>query len=484
MIHQLWACERKYLEHYLNTISRIEDEDVKGFLSFTETKDDEDKIYAIDGDLMTININGVLSPTGPPSWAKFFGFVGTAYNDILKALRTAAEDDNIKRITLSIDSPGGMVTGVDEVWQRVNALSRVKSVKAEGKGLVASAAYWIASATSEITASSPVDIFGSIGVLVATYDVSKRMENAGIKRIIIRSSNAPNKGRELSTERGQEIMQDELDAIERNFIKRVADGRGVSINDVIENFGQGGVLVASDPDKDKPDALSARMIDGVTIDSLPTFNIGPEGVKFNDQSMGATKQIAVVMPRVTYPAPPSNEDSAKLKEALDELVDKFEKENNASQNTEEEETSPTYPASGYAQTKEGPMSILAKLLQENPELQAEIDKIETSAFERGKATTNDAVTAASVFLVSDDYPKPIKELAKKVVIGEASLDALNAAVAAYDSVKEEKRTVEAEKETSDPVVGSGEEIVSEDGLINSEQSYQASIAEARSRRGY
>jgi ClpP class serine protease len=126
-----------------------------------------------------------------------------------------------------------------------------------------SGAYYLASSASKIISFSPTNEIGSIGVLIAYLSWKKFDERIGIKEIVITSSNAPNKYPDPETESGAKVIQDRVDAIERIFYKRISEGRGVSIKDIAEKFGRGGVLVSYDPDSDRPDAVTVGMIDEV-----------------------------------------------------------------------------------------------------------------------------------------------------------------------------------------------------------------------------
>ena len=74
---------------------------------------------------------------------------------------------------------------------------------------------------------------------------------------------------------GRAELQRRVDAIENVFFARVAEGRDVSVEDVKERFGRGGLLIANDP-KGK-DATSVGMIDGVIKSFKPGLNsAGPK----------------------------------------------------------------------------------------------------------------------------------------------------------------------------------------------------------------
>jgi hypothetical protein len=179
-----------------------------------------------------------------------------------------------------MNTPGGTVDGMDQARQAIKSLAEKKTVIAENQGMIASAGYHQATAAGTIEATSPLAITGSIGVIVAGLDFTDAMARDGVKKIKIVSKNAPNKQPDPTTESGRDLVQEQINAMERVFIQAVAEGRGTTEDDVIANFGRGGVLIAQDPDPEQPDALSVGMIDSV----ISGANASKEGepVAFQD----------------------------------------------------------------------------------------------------------------------------------------------------------------------------------------------------------
>ncbi|KEZ65412.1 hypothetical protein C5I_0136090, partial [Pseudomonas syringae pv. syringae FF5] len=65
-------------------------------------------------------------------------------------LQSALDDPSIKSIILNIDSPGGVAAGINELADQIHAGRARKRIVAYVGGTGASAAYWLASAASEI----------------------------------------------------------------------------------------------------------------------------------------------------------------------------------------------------------------------------------------------------------------------------------------------------------------------------------------------
>lgn len=212
------------------------------------------RLLAVAGDKAEIAITGVL--TGAPNFfAWLFGGGNTTYSDIIAAVAAANQDPSIKTIDYRIDSPGGEFDGL---FQTIEAMNQVKKpTRVVGVNKVASAAYAIAAQGDTIEASNAATRFGSVGV-VATFGVSDEI-------VEITSSNAPKKRPDVRTEEGKAVVREQLDAMERVFMEAIAGGRGTTVEKIIADFGQGGMLLAGD-------AMKRGMIDTIAKPALAVVN--------------------------------------------------------------------------------------------------------------------------------------------------------------------------------------------------------------------
>jgi signal peptide peptidase SppA len=158
-----------------------------------------------------------------------------------------AQDENVGAIVLQIDSPGGSVFGVEEFADQILEARKGKPVVAVADGLMASAAYWIGASASRLVAT-PSSLLGSIGVYVLHLDLSKMLEDIGIKPTFIQAGKFKTEGNayEPLTDAGKEHEQGIVDAYYSTFVKAVAKGRNVSVSTVRSDFGQGRVVIAAD----------------------------------------------------------------------------------------------------------------------------------------------------------------------------------------------------------------------------------------------
>jgi signal peptide peptidase SppA len=167
----------------------------------------------------------------------------TDLNDISKQIDVFMKDPEVKEIVFHIDSPGGTVTGVEEVTRKIKNSS--KPTISYTDGMMASAAYWMGSAADRVVGSPSSDV-GSVGVYMVVQDVSELYAASGVKMIVIKSSSSPLKAAGLE---GTSLSQEQID----NF--------QVGVDEIYNNF------VASVKQKRKlvsEDSLKGQIMSGTT----------------------------------------------------------------------------------------------------------------------------------------------------------------------------------------------------------------------------
>jgi len=211
------------------------------------------------GPMKAQNGIGVLHISGPifkRGFIDWFGnrFPGTqTYRD---ALRLAANDPEIQKVLMVIDSPGGSVDGLSELGDTIREVRAQKPVIAYVDGLAASAAYYIAAQATEIYAERTA-LIGSIGTLLVLWDTSKMYEDFGIKVIVIKTGEVKGAGIDGTeiTEAQQAEFQRMVDFFFADFITAIAKGRGKPKSE-IKPMADGRVWPA-------PEAKTLGLIDGV-----------------------------------------------------------------------------------------------------------------------------------------------------------------------------------------------------------------------------
>lgn len=160
----------------------------------------------------------------------------TSIEILARDFTTALEDPAVGAIVLDLDSPGGEVAGVNEFAQMIADARATKPVVAYVGSQAASAAYWIASACSEIVADATA-MLGSIGVVMALPSDRPSGE------LEFTSSQSPHKRADVATSAGRHQVQSLVDATADVFIETVARNRGTTPERVLRDFGAGGMLV-------------------------------------------------------------------------------------------------------------------------------------------------------------------------------------------------------------------------------------------------
>jgi signal peptide peptidase SppA len=194
------------------------------------------------GGIAVVPIMGALSRRGD----FFTDILGWAtYEGIAEAVAQLAADRSIARIVLRVDSPGGTVFGVEDAAQAVADAAKRKPVVAIADGLMASAAYWVASGATEIIAT-PGSELGSIGVIAVHTDVSGALAQEGVVATELKAGKHKGEGSPLRplSDDDRAALEERIEAQYQLFTARVARGRKVSVEDVRAGFGEGRVLTA------------------------------------------------------------------------------------------------------------------------------------------------------------------------------------------------------------------------------------------------
>jgi signal peptide peptidase SppA len=198
---------------------------------------------------------------------ELFGISCPTYATIADQIERAAMDDAVQGIALKIDSPGGQVTGVEIAAQAIASAAAKKPVSAYIDDLGASAAYWLASQASRISANANAEV-GSIGVYSVAVDASKMAEDEGLKINVI--SSGAHKGVGVMgapiTDPQIAALQHTIDGLADNFVAAVSRGRQMP------------------PEKVRASAdgrtwLASEALDRGLVDSVETFESMLAGMK-------------------------------------------------------------------------------------------------------------------------------------------------------------------------------------------------------------
>lgn len=159
------------------------------------------------------------------------GVVGAT--TIVKELRKARTNDNVKAIVLRVNSPGGVYQAGDEMWREIVLATQEKPVIASMSDYAASGGYYMAMACDTIVAQ-PTTITGSIGVFSVLFDMSGFLENKiGITTEEVKTGEVG--GLTITrplTDLEKSIWQKQTDEIYEVFTRKAAEGRNMSQEEI------------------------------------------------------------------------------------------------------------------------------------------------------------------------------------------------------------------------------------------------------------
>jgi protease-4 len=147
-----------------------------------------------------------------------------------EAIDSLADNNRVKALLVSIDSPGGSVAGGETLHDAIARVAAKKPVVVTMGGLAASAGYMIALPANRIFARDAT-LTGSIGVLLETGELSGLLGKIGISAEVVRSGplkDEPSLVRPLSAQ-GKEVLQGLVNDMYDQFVEMVAAGRHMDV---------------------------------------------------------------------------------------------------------------------------------------------------------------------------------------------------------------------------------------------------------------
>ncbi|CAH0346868.1 signal peptide peptidase SppA [Bacillus sp. CECT 9360] len=271
--------------------------------------------------IAVFNVDGVIQDTGETTPLMSTG----TYNHraFMEKLQMAKEDEDIKGIVLQVNTPGGGVVESAEIYDKINEIKKdtKKPVYVSMGSMAASGGYYISAPADKIYAS-PETLTGSLGVIMQGYNYEKLAEKYGVEFVTIKSGPykdimSPN--REM-TEEERKILQSMIDNSYDQFVKIIADGRGMPEAEVrkladgriydgrqakeanlVDDFGHlADVTDAMKKELDIPDAQVVRYTDEAGLGSL--FTMGAQKLIGKDmETAGLLKLLSQPnSPRLMY----------------------------------------------------------------------------------------------------------------------------------------------------------------------------------------
>jgi protease-4 len=159
---------------------------------------------------------------------------GVYGDDIVKALKQAAKDDDVKAIVLRVNSPGGQATASESMTHAVIAAKAKKPVIVSMGDLAASAGYEM-SCMADVIVAQPTTITGSIGVFGTIPNLGKLMnQKLGLHTDTVctnRNATGMSLVQPLSPTM-KALWTRNVEDFYKVFVGRVAEGRHMSYDEV------------------------------------------------------------------------------------------------------------------------------------------------------------------------------------------------------------------------------------------------------------
>ena len=161
---------------------------------------------------------------------------------VIKDLRKLREDETVKAVVFRVNSPGGSAYGSEQIWREVVLLKEKKPVIVSMGDYAASGGYYISCAADYIVAD-PTTLTGSIGIFGMFPNMEELLtDKLGLHFDIVKTNKFADMGTLARPFNSDEkaAMQNYINNGYKLFVKRCADGRGMSV-EAIEKIAEGRV---------------------------------------------------------------------------------------------------------------------------------------------------------------------------------------------------------------------------------------------------
>ena len=186
------------------------------------------KPFVYKDGIAVIPVHGTLLNRFNGSW----GFV-TGYNYIRRQMNLALFDDDVEMIVFDIDSPGGEAAGNFELCREIMEAREDKPILAVVDSRCMSGGYSIGASCTQMMAI-PSAAVGSIGVYRMHMDISKMMDQQGVKVTFAKAGDHKTDGNpfEPLSDSVRREWEESAGKTWDDFISVVAEGRGLTIEEV------------------------------------------------------------------------------------------------------------------------------------------------------------------------------------------------------------------------------------------------------------
>lgn len=196
------------------------------------TSDEHVAVYYAVGDIIDQDSRNGIPSTGDQ-------IVGSK---VVKDFDALMNDDDVKAVVVRVNSGGGSAYASEQMWHAMQLLKSKKPVVVSMGGMAASGGYYLSCGANKIYADATT-LTGSIGIFGMIPDASGLLtDKLGLHFDVVKTNESSDFG---SFGRGfnaaeSVAMQNYIESGYKLFLKRVADGRGLSVK-AVDAIAQGRV---------------------------------------------------------------------------------------------------------------------------------------------------------------------------------------------------------------------------------------------------
>jgi signal peptide peptidase SppA len=251
----VWAITESGMDQIMHAIEGLEHKDVldaadvedatknRGVLEGKDKKDKyEDEMYEVNGPMATMPVYGKMFPRAN-MMTKLSN--ATSTRKLGRALDEIENREDIDRVMMVFDSPGGSIQGLTNTARKIRNMET--ETVAFATGLMASAAYFVGSAADRVVAS-PDAMVGAIGSVAKIVSRSGKLEEEGYEVEVVRSAEKKAKPSpsEPIDEDSVEEVQKLVDAAHDQFVRQVSTNLDISEETVSDTMADGSVINGSE----------------------------------------------------------------------------------------------------------------------------------------------------------------------------------------------------------------------------------------------
>jgi protease-4 len=227
-----------------------EDEMEGKFAEYGVEKGSDDKYNIVSlGEYITLN--PAIAQFGVPSVGIIYAegqiFDGAGEDDnvysanLVKVLKKAREDKDMKAVVFRVNSPGGSALASDVIWREVELLRKEKPVIVSMGSYAASGGYYI-SASADAIIADKLTLTGSIGVFGMLLEGENMLnKKLGVTTDVVKTgssadfgSNIMGVGTRKISDVERKTMLRSVDKVYDTFTSRVSNGRNLPKEKVLE----------------------------------------------------------------------------------------------------------------------------------------------------------------------------------------------------------------------------------------------------------